>query len=82
MRHISDILDVKGADIWSIGPYDTVYEAIHLMAEKEIGALLVLKGSKLVGIFSERDYARQIILHDRSSNTTKVKEIMNSASHE
>lgn len=76
MKQIKQILKNKGSDIWSINPGATVYDAIHLMAEKEIGALLVMEGAKLVGIISERDYARQIILKGRSSESTKVSEIM------
>ena len=76
MRRIKRILEAKGHDIWSIEPSATVYEAIHLLAEKKIGALLVMKKDQLVGIFSERDYARQIILKDRSSEATRVEEIM------
>ncbi len=76
MRKIKNLLKHKGSEICSIGPQASVYDAIHLMAEKEIGALLVMEGSKLVGIISERDYARQIILKGRSSESTKVNEIM------
>lgn len=76
MNKIKQLLKAKGNDIWSIEPVDSVYDAIHLMAEKEIGALLVMEGPKLVGIVSERDYARQIILKGRSSESTKVSEIM------
>jgi CBS domain-containing protein len=76
MRRIKRILETKGHDIWSIEPSATVYEAVHLLAEKKIGALLVMKKDQLVGIFSERDYARQIILKDRSSEATRVEEIM------
>ena len=76
MNLVSQLLDVKGRDIWSIGPDATVYEAIHLMAEKEIGALLVMQDGKLVGIISERDYARQVILKGRSSRDTNVGDIM------
>lgn len=76
MRRIKRILEAKGHDIWSVEPSATVYEAIHLLAEKKIGALLVMKKDQLVGIFSERDYARQIILKDRSSEATRVEEIM------
>ena len=78
MRRIKRILETKGHDIWSIEPSATVYEAVHLLAEKKIGALLVMKKDQLVGIFSERDYARQIILKDRSSEATRVEEIMTS----
>jgi CBS domain-containing protein len=76
MRRVKRILEAKGHDIWSIEPSASVYEAIHLLAEKQIGALLVMKKDQLVGMFSERDYARQIILKDRSSENTKVEEIM------
>ena len=76
MRRVKRILETKGNDVWSIEPSASVYDAIHLLAEKEIGALLVMKNDQLVGIFSERDYARQIILKDRSSEDTKVDDIM------
>ena len=76
MRRVKEILAHKGNDIWSIGPDATVYEAIHLLAEKEIGALLVLEGDALVGVISERDYARNIILKDKSSRATLVNDIM------
>ena len=76
MKRTRDILVVKGHDIWSIEPGASVYDAMKLMAEKEIGALMVMEGAKLVGIISERDYARKVILHGRSSRTTQVREIM------
>jgi CBS domain-containing protein len=76
MRRVRDILAVKGRDIWSIGPNASVYDAMKLMADKGIGALLVMEGTKLVGIISERDYARKVILQGRSSRTTAVQEIM------
>jgi CBS domain-containing protein len=78
MRTVRDILETKGHDVWSIEPSALVYDAMKLMADKEIGALLVLEGAKLVGIVSERDYARKIILQGRSSLTTQVSEIMTS----
>ncbi|MFQ5634913.1 MAG: CBS domain-containing protein [Gammaproteobacteria bacterium] len=76
MRRVKELLAVKGNDIWSIRPDATVYDAIHLLAEKEIGALLVLEGEAIVGVISERDYARNIILKDKSSKGTLVKDIM------
>jgi CBS domain-containing protein len=76
MKTVKSLLKAKGQDIWSIEPDASVYDAIHYMAEREIGALLVMDGSKLVGIISERDYARQVILKGRASESTKVKEIM------
>ncbi len=76
---ISAILKQKSGQIWSIAPNATVYDALAVMAEKEIGSLLVLDGNKLVGMLSERDYARKIILRGRSSKETRVDEIMLSA---
>jgi CBS domain-containing protein len=76
MKRVRDILAVKGRDVWSIGPNASVYDAMKLMADKGIGALLVMEGAKLVGIISERDYARKVILQGRSSRTTQVQEIM------
>ena len=61
------ILKNKGSQIWSLAPDKTVYEAISMMAEKNVGALLVVSEGKLVGIISERDYARNVILKDKSS---------------
>ena len=78
MKRVKDILDVKGRDIWSIAPDVSVYDAMKLMADKEIGSLMVMEGTKLVGIISERDYARKVILQGRSSHTTQVREIMTS----
>ncbi len=78
MDTIRQLLRDKGEreHVWSVSPDATVYEALQLMAEKDIGAVLVTEGEKLVGIFSERDYARKVILHDRSSRETRVREIM------
>jgi CBS domain-containing protein len=73
---VSALLKEKGDRIWSIAPDDSVYDALALMAEKGIGALLVLDGGKLAGLLSERDYARKVILKGRSSKDTKVREIM------
>lgn len=76
MITVKQVLKEKGQDIWSATPDTSVYEALKLMSEKDIGALLVLEGDKLVGIMSERDYARKIILQGRSSLGTPVREIM------
>ena len=76
MRRVRDILAIKGRDVWSIAPNASVYDAMKLMADKGIGALLVMERQKLVGIISERDYARKVILQGRSSRTTSVHEIM------
>jgi CBS domain-containing protein len=69
---------IKGTDVWSIGPEETVFEALRLMERQGVGALLVMTGDDLVGIISERDYARKIILMGRNSRETKVKDIMTS----
>jgi CBS domain-containing protein len=76
MKRVSDILASKGHEIWSVTPTTSVFDALRLMAEKRIGAVLVLKDGELVGLFSERDYARKIILVGKSSKDTPVSEIM------
>jgi CBS domain-containing protein len=76
MSKVKEILDLKGRNVWSIAPTATVYDAMRLMADKGVGALLVLEGEQLRGIISERDYARKVILQERSSSTTRVSEIM------
>lgn len=76
MINVREILGEKGNQIWSVSPNDTVFDALVLMAEKNCGALVVLEGEKLVGIFSERDYARKIILKGKASKDTAVDEIM------
>jgi CBS domain-containing protein len=76
MQTIRKILSEKGNDVWSTSPGATVYEALQLMADKDVGALPVLDHEKLVGIFSERDYARKVILLGKTSKKTFVREIM------
>ncbi len=75
---ISLILKHKGGTVWSVTPAASVYEAIEMMAEKQAGALLVISEGKLVGVISERDYTRKVILKGKSSKQTRVKEIMTS----
>jgi CBS domain-containing protein len=78
MATVRHLLDRKGRAIFSIGPNDPVLEGIRLMAEHHVGALLVMKADQLVGIVSERDYARKVILKGRSSAETPVSQIMSS----
>lgn len=73
---IQEILTQKGTDRWSIGPDATVFEALELLAEKKIGALLVVEDDRLIGILSERDYARKVVLLGKVSRQTLVREIM------
>jgi CBS domain-containing protein len=76
MKKVENLLTTKGHDVWHISPEDSVYNAIKLMEDKEIGALAVLLNGIMIGIISERDYARKVILKNRSSKETKIKEIM------
>jgi CBS domain-containing protein len=76
MHNISTLLEAKGKDIWSIGPQETAFKALQTMAQNNVGALLVIDKGKLVGIFSERDYARKVILKGKSSKETTVGELM------
>ena len=73
---IANVLMQKGATVWSLAPTDSVFTAIEQMAERGVGALLVIDAGKLVGVISERDYARKVILKGRSSKETPVAEIM------
>jgi CBS domain-containing protein len=76
MKQIIDLLKTKGRDVWSLPPDATVYDAIEQMSEKSCGALLVMEGERLVGVVSERDYARKVILKGKASKETLVREIM------
>ena len=76
MKIIRDILEAKGHEVYTISPDATVYEALSLMAEKNVGALVILEGETLEGLISERDYARKIILKGKFSKDTPVREIM------
>ena len=76
MNTVKQILDQKGHSVFTIEPDASVYDAITMMAEKHVGALAVTEGDKLVGLFSERDYARKGFLQGRSAPNTKVREIM------
>ena len=76
MKRICDLLNSKGREVWRLAPDATVYEAIEQMAQRRCGALLVMEGETLVGIVSERDYARKVILKGKLSRETAVREIM------
>ncbi len=78
MRSVADLLHSKGNQVWAVAPDQTVLDALRMMAEKEVGALLVTSDEQLVGIVSERDYARKIVLKGKSSETTPVRDVMSS----
>ncbi|NKQ37750.1 MAG: CBS domain-containing protein [Chloroflexi bacterium] len=78
MTTVNQLLQIKGNDVWSVTPSTTTFEAVKLMADMNIGSLLVIENGDIVGIFSERDYARKVALLNRSSKTTPVGEIMSS----
>jgi CBS domain-containing protein len=76
MKTVRDILDNKGAEVWTIEPQASVREALTVMADKDVGALVVTEGGRVLGIISERDYARKVIVKGRSSLDTRVADIM------
>src|SRR5258707_3825581 len=76
MKKVSDILSHKGARITSVSPETTVLDALRIMADQNIGSVLVLEGQRYMGIMTERDYSRKVILKGKSSTDTKVSEIM------
>jgi CBS domain-containing protein len=79
MQTVNQLLQVKGGQIFSVEPTDSVFRAIEIMATRHVGALLVMSEGSLLGIISERDYARKVILKNRSSIDTRVSDIMTSA---
>lgn len=81
MTTVAQVLQRKSLAVLGIGPEDTVFDALRLMAEHDVGALLVMEGERLAGIFSERDYARKVILLGKASRDTLVREIMTANVH-
>jgi CBS domain-containing protein len=76
MKTVADILQTKGSEVWTITPETIVFDALKTMADRNVGALVVMDGAKVTGILSERDYARKVILHGRSSRELQTREIM------
>lgn len=76
METIKQLLEEKGNQVWTIHPEASVYDAIYLMAEKEIGSLVAMDEDRIAGLFTERDYARKVILKGRASKSTRVSDIM------
>lgn len=76
MKTIKDLLREKGPDVWCVSPEASVYGALELMADKNLGALLVKENDRVIGLISERDYARKLILQGRSSRDTAVRDVM------
>ena len=75
---VGQLLESKGRSVWTVSPDATVFEALKIMSDRDVGALVVVDGEQICGIFSERDYARKVILKDRFSKETRVEEIMTS----
>ena len=78
MKTLKQLLEAKGRDVYSIAPDALVFDALKLMADKGVGALIVMEGGRIAGILSERDYARKVILHGKSSHDIQVRDIMTS----
>jgi CBS domain-containing protein len=76
MKPVSQLIQRQAGALWHLRPQDMVFEALKVLAEHEVGALVVMDGSKLVGVFSERDYTRKVALQGRNSKETRVEEIM------
>lgn len=78
MRLLSELMEKRDIKAWSVGPQDSVFSALQVLADRDVGALMVIDNGKLVGVFSERDYTRKIALSGRSSKDTLVQDIMTS----
>jgi len=78
MKTLKQLLEAKGREVYSIAPDARVFDALRLMADKSVGALIVMEGGRIAGILSERDYARKVILHGKSSHDIQVRDIMTS----
>ena len=78
MKTLKQLLEAKGREVYSIAPDARVFDALRLMADKSVGALIVMEGGRIAGILSERDYARKVILHGKSSHELQVRDIMTS----
>ena len=78
MKSVAQLLQVKGHEVLFVSPGISVFEALHVMADRNVGALLVVEEGRLAGIFSERDYARKVVLHGKASREVPVREIMTS----
>lgn len=81
MNFVNDLLKNKGKEVWSLTPESRVFDALEIMADKNIGAMPVLESENIVGMFSERDYARKVILKGKASKDTHVEEIMSTKVH-